>query len=70
MSHTHTADDTAAENSVGAPNSTYVRTTIRIRNTYVRTYRSDAHAADFGGCVFAKSMHTLSAGMCFIRRCR
>ena len=44
----------------GAPNSTYVRTTIRIRNTYIHTYLSEAKPLDFGVCDFAESMHTRS----------
>ena len=51
----------------GAPNSTYVRTTIRIRDTYIHTYGSDNNAGDFGTCVFAKSMHANSAGMRLIK---
>jgi len=65
MSDTHHGPESTAKTRWGAPNSTYVRTTIRIRNTYIHTYLLEANALDFGSIDFRQInayCNTLSRG--------
>ena len=65
MSETHHDAATANETGWGGVDSTYVHTTIRIRNTYIHTYLSEPNARVFGSFDFGQNnayCNTLSRG--------
>ena len=65
MSETHHAADNTAETPCPPYDSTYVRTIVRIRNTYIHTYLLEANALDFGEYGFWQNnayCNTLSRG--------